>query len=166
MLLKENALSRKKIVKGKNRYYLFLYKCLGCDTILEIQSSSLKTHSCKCRRCSQLGEPYMYIYNELLNHKKSNCDVKITFDEFLELISKNECHYCGSELIYNKHSKEWGKSNSRAYHLDRKDNNFCYEKNNLVTCCWECNRLKSDRFTYDEFILLSPILKSIMKNRN
>ena len=48
----------------------------------------------------------------------------------------------------------------------RKDNDIGYVKNNLVVCCWECNRLKSDRFTYKEFIKLSPILKEIMQNRN
>jgi len=166
MLYKENAIGRKKLVKGKNRYYLFLFKCLGCDNVLEVQSSSIKTHSGKCRRCCQLGEPYMFIYNELLNHKRKDCEVNITFNEFLDIIKNNKCHYCDSELIYNEHSKVYGINNSRAHQLDRKDNNVGYEKNNLVPCCWDCNRLKSDRFTYDEFIQLAPILKKIMKERN
>ncbi len=35
----------------------------------------------------------------------------------------------------------------------------------FVLCCWECNRLKSDRFTYEEFLRLSPILKEIIQDR-
>jgi len=165
MLLKENAKRKEKIVKGKNRYYNYIFECVGCNKELSIQSSSLKNHSGKCTRCSQLKEPYKYIYNELKSHKKNGKKVILTFDEFLDIIKSKECHYCGKPLIYEEHSRVWGKTNSRAHQLDRKNNDLDYTKDNVVTCCWECNRLKSDRFTYEEFIQLSPVLKKIEYER-
>ena len=166
MLLKENALKKEKIVKGKNRYYHYIFNCTECGKELTIQSSSLKKHSGKCMRCSQLKEPYKYIYNELKSHKKRGVDVKLTFEEFLDVINEKKCHYCGEDLIYEQYSRFWGEANSRAHKLDRKNNDLGYIKENVVTCCWECNRLKSDRFTYEEFIQLSPILKKIQSERN
>jgi len=160
MLLKELAIRKEKLVKGKNRYYLYIFKC-GCGKELLVQSSALKTHSGKCIRCAQLKEPYKYIYNELKLHKRNDTKVELTFEEFLDVIKVRDCHYCGEELNYEEYSRVWGKINSRAHQLDRKDNNLGYSKENVVTCCWECNRLKSNRFTYEEFIQLSPILNKI-----
>jgi 5-methylcytosine-specific restriction endonuclease McrA len=166
MLNKEDSIRKEKIVKGKNRYYNYVFECTNCGKELNIQSSSLKTHSGKCMRCTQLKEPYRYIYNELKSHKKKDKDLNLSFEEFLEIIKNPECHYCGTPLEYEKYSRYWGKVHSRAHQLDRKDNNIGYDKDNLVTCCWECNRLKSDRFTYNEFIQLSPTLKKIMNERD
>ena len=91
--------------------------------------------------------------------------VELTFEEFLEIIKERNCHYCGEDLNYEEYSRVWGKTNSRAHQLDRKNNDLGYTKDNVVTCCWECNRLKSDRFTYEEFIQFSPILKKIQSER-
>ena len=165
MLLKENAIRKEKLVKGNNRYYLYVYECSGCGKELKIQSSSLVRHSGKCMRCTQLKKPYMYIFNELKKHKKKGPTVKITFDEFLDLIKTKKCHYCGDDLNYEEYSRVWGKTNSRAHQLDRKNNNIGYLKDNLVTCCWDCNRLKSDKYTYEEFIQFSPILNKIRYDR-
>lgn len=165
MLLKEKAIRKEKIYKGKNKYYNFIFECSECGKELNVQSSSLKTHSGKCRRCSQIGVPYKFIYNELKLHKKFSAIVEITFEEFLEVIKDRKCHYCDDDVEYHKHTRNWGVMNSRAHHLDRKNNNLGYTKENVVTCCWECNRLKSDRFTYEEFIRFSPILKKITNER-
>ena len=166
MLLKENSIRKEKIVKGNNRYYNFIFKCVGCGLEINVQSSSLKTHSGKCRRCSQIGTPYAHIYNELKNKRGHKDKIfELTFEEFLEIIKSRECHYCNDEISYHEHTRDWGKLNSRAHQLDRKNNDLGYTKENVVTCCWECNRLKSDRFTYEEFLQLSPILKKIQSER-
>ena len=165
MLLKENAIRKENFVKGKNRYYNYIFECSGCGKELNVQSSSLKTHSGKCMRCTQLKEPYKYIYNELKLHKRRSTVVELTFEEFLEIIKERKCHYCEEDLNYEEYSRVWGKTNSRAHQLDRKNNDLGYTKDNVVTCCWECNRLKSDRFTYEEFMQLSPILKKITNER-
>lgn len=158
MLLKENAI---RIEKEKGKQKLYIYNCTSCNKELRIQTGGLKTHSCKCRSCSQQGEDYLFIYNELKNHRNKEVEFTLTFEEFKEIIKNNVCEYCGKSLIYHKHSKDWGKNLSRAHQLDRKDNTKGYTKDNVVPCCWTCNRLKSDVFTYDEFMKLSPILKEI-----
>ncbi len=166
MLLKENAIRKEKLVNGKNRYYLFIFPCLICGKELKIQGSSLHRHSGKCMRCTQLkSRPYEHIYNELKAHKKYGMSVTISFEEFLEIIKDRKCHYCGEELIFHENSRFWGNTNSRAHQLDRKDNNLGYTKDNIVCSCWDCNRLKSDRYTYEEFIQLSPVLKKIREDR-
>lgn len=146
-------------------YKIYHFKCISCTEVIKVQKGSFETHSGKCRRCCQLGEPYLFIYNELKNHRNRKVSFNLSFDEFLEIIKNNSCHYCEKELIYNTHSKVWNKSNSRAHQLDRKDNSKGYEKDNVVPCCWNCNRMKSDIYSYEEFKLLSPILKEIHKNR-
>lgn len=166
MLNKDKAIEViTKKSKSGSTYKTYKFKCLDCSNIISAQHSHLKTHSGKCRRCSQLGEPYAHIYNELKNHKNKKCSIDITFEEFIELISTEECHYCNTNLIFNKHSKIYNKNLSRAYQLDRKDNKLGYSKDNLVPCCWECNRLKSDIYSYEEFILIAESLKKVQKQR-
>ena len=43
--------------------------------------------------------------------------------------------------------------------LDRIDPSKGYELTNIVTCCENCNRLKSDLVSYEEFIEFIKILK-------
>lgn len=166
MLLKENAIRVEKIYYNpKKWYYVYVFNCLDCGKEIRPQQSGLKRHSGKCCSCSQQGQPYAHIYNELKNHRNTKVEFSISYEEFLEVINKAECEYCGKKLQYNKHSKDWGKNLTRAHQLDRKDNTKGYTTDNITCCCWTCNRLKSDVFTYNEFIKLSPILKEIRLNR-
>lgn len=151
--------------KSGSTYKVFHFDCSECGVDIKAQTNQLLRHSGKCCSCSQKGIPYLHIYNELKNHGNKNVEFTLTFDELLETIKISECHYCNNELNYNKHSRVNGIPSSRAYQLDRKNNLKGYTISNVVPCCWECNRLKSDRFTYDEFLLISPILKQIMIDR-
>lgn len=166
MLIREDAIREEHEVKNGNRYYYCIFECVVCEKEIKVQRQGLKKHSGKCSRCTQLKTmPYESIYNELKTHKKYGVTVEITFEEFLEIIEPRKCHYCGKELFYSERTREWGKVNSRAHQLDRKNNSIGYRKDNLVCCCWDCNRVKSDRFTYEEFLQLAPILKKIMDDR-
>lgn len=60
------------------------------------------------------------------NAKNNNRYFSLTFDNFKELIA-GKCYYCG---ISNKIG------------IDRKDNQIGYTKENSVSCCWTCNKLK------------------------
>lgn len=71
--------------------------------------------------------------------KSRGLEWSIPFQEFVELV-KRSCHYCGGEL-----------PKTRAG-LDRKDNNIGYTLDNSVPCCAACNQLKSDIFTFEEFV--------------
>lgn len=63
----------------------------------------------------------------------------LTLDEFSALILL-PCHYCGNPLPETRSG------------LDRKDNSVGYEIGNVTPCCTICNRMKSNLFTYEEFL--------------
>lgn len=146
-------------------YKTYYFNCTDCEKEISSQLSQLRAHSGKCIRCVQLGQPYMFIYNELKNHRNRSVEFNLTYQDLLAIIEKPVCSYCECDLVYYKHSKEWSIANTRAHQLDRKDNSQGYTMDNVVPCCWTCNRLKSNVFTYEEFMLLAPILKQIRLNK-
>ncbi len=169
MLNKNNAkLIEVKRSKSGSTYKTFTFECVDCGNDIKSQSSQLKTHSGKCRKCTQRKKPYEHILNELIHtcNKRDIHKVTIDYNEFIEIIKDSKCHYCEKELSFNPYTRDENSNYvSRAYQLDRKDNNLGYSVDNVVPCCWNCNRIKSDIYTYDEFLLLSPVLKKIHKNR-
>ena len=76
----------------------------------------------------------------------------ISEHDYCELLSQ-PCHYCGGALGIS------------GVGLDRKDGPFGYVGFNVVPCCKRCNVVKNDYFTYDEMMLLSPVLRAIKNNR-
>lgn len=72
---------------------------------------------------------------------------------YSELIKDNECHYCGSVLAPTGHS------------LDRMNNDLPHAANNVVPCCKDCNWTKNHHLSYDEMMLLSPVLHIIINKR-
>lgn len=77
----------------------------------------------------------------------------ISFEDF-EVLIKNRCHYCDGEL------------NKTGCGLDRKNNNLGYIAGNVVPCCKECNAVKNSFFTYEDMMLLSPVLKQIRRQKD
>jgi len=75
--------------------------------------------------------------------KKRNLSWNITLEQWQNLIIDNKCHYCNGAL------PETGCG------LDRTNNNLGYMIGNVVPCCTDCNTLKSNIFTYEEFSELS-----------
>lgn len=79
----------------------------------------------------------------LAHHKEWDLD----FDSYLEII-KDPCYYCGSDLI-----EKYGLG------LDRIDNQQGYHPDNVLPCCGDCNKLRSDRLTVEEtLVAVSAIL--------
>lgn len=80
--------------------------------------------------------------------KYRNLTFALTDDEFTKLTT-DDCFYCGvnPNRTIVKHSKD----GSYLYNgIDRKNNKIGYTTDNSVTCCYECNFLKSD-INYNEF---------------
>lgn len=72
---------------------------------------------------------------------------------YTEFIRDNECHYCLGPL------------NATGHALDAVDNDqahFCY---NVVPCCKDCNQMKRHNISYEEMMLLAPVLREICKRR-
>lgn len=133
-------------------------KCSVCEAPITKASKSGKCSICSQRK----GPPYKRLYNKLIacaNRKQQTID--LTFEEFTEYTKITECTYCERPI-------EWvpyGKTAVR-YNLDKKDPQDSYSRDNCVVCCWECNDLKSDKFTHEEFMLLGPTLKRIRITRS
>ena len=144
--------------KGGTYYYKYFYKCIECAAEISSQHSYLKKHSGKCISCVQKGKPYITAYNQMLgNYTKRGIEVNITYEEFYKLCKILNCHYCYKPI---HRTLKRGSKGYRGYFLDRKDNDAAYTVANCVPCCWSCNQIKGNRFTYEQFLKIAEVIRS------
>lgn len=154
------------IEKANNRvdsngisYVYWKCECI-CGKIKEIRGSALTRHSrptlsCGCLFIEMLKStgrsnykgPGIAGVNSLFTRYKRgardrNLEFTISKDEFREFLFK-ECYYCGDGPKGN-----WRRTEAK-HHLiyngiDRKNSNYGYIKDNLVTCCRICNKAKME----------------------
>lgn len=171
MALKAENAIRTEIIKGKNhtQYRLHYFKCLGCIKEVKSRAAYLKKHSGFCRTCSSKKtikfaqgsnklRPFEARYNNFLSRIKDETD--LSYQDYLEFTKVPNCHYCERKINWEPYGE-----NTPGFFLDRKNNNIGHLKLNLVVCCGDCNKTKRNYFTYEEFVLLSPILKQIRSAR-
>ena len=157
----------RKIITGHNTEYVFLCEA-GCGKEITRRQGYLKNNLTPgmCRSCantkvwSQKLRPYEHTFNQILRQPHP---VELTYEEFLEFTSITMCHYCGSLILWLPRKKY--KKYTNSHHLDRKNNELGYTKNNCVVCCWECNRVKGSSYSYEEMLLIGPYLRSLRCNR-
>ena len=142
----------------------------------DVRSRHIK--SCGCLRQEEASKhskrrPYGWILAQIAStgsYRKKYGNSKIgstlTYSDILEFIKTTECHYCGAEIIWYPHQSVNGKQVSRAYNLDRKDNQQGYTKDNCVVCCAVCNYFKGDRFSYEEMLELGKTFRNLREARN
>ena len=129
-----------------------------------------RTKSCGCIQRQSASEtaiksrkrPYEAFYNQLMrNAKKRNLVVDILYEAFLEYTKQPNCHYCTDPVMwveYREQNTRGSKVGRCGYHLDRKDSSLGYLKANVVVACARCNWSKSDRFSYEEwFVMTAPL---------
>ena len=141
---------------------VYVCKCKSshCSNNVRIWSNS-SIHSGYCNDCTDVlkrRKPYASLYQTFLNAQiRRNIAVTLSFGEFSLLCKEEKCHYCGAPTIRDKHRQ---KKQSNAYMIDRKDNIIGYTIDNCVTCCFDCNNLKSNKFSYIEFLKLRQFIKN------
>ena len=149
------------------QHVMWLCKC-DCGVKKAIRGENLKgglTQSCGCYHSEQVrGLPYEWIFKLVKRSSHhSNKSFELTYEDVLGFVKCKQCHYCHRVIEWLPHEVpkcKW------AYYLDRKDNNKGYSNENCVVCCIDCNRIKGNRFTYDEMMmLLSPPLSQISADR-
>ena len=151
-----------EIIKKERRnghHTVYTCKCRNNECINEI--TVIGAHQGYCKECKinrQKKRPYETIYNVFLKSIKTNdITTNLVYEEFFKLASIKECHYCQAATIRS----EFKKGNYLSgYMIDRKDNALPYTFDNCVSCCWYCNNLKSDRFSYEEFVKLRQFIKT------
>lgn len=150
--------------KSQNRSFskkIYISECIDCKKEIKLSKheidKNLRTN--KCRSCSRSDKtkPFKRAYSRLKNTYKS---MLLTYEEYLDFTKILNCAYCSTDIAWAPHGLNCYRSN-----LDRKNPKGDYSKSNCVVCCWECNRMKSNKLTYEEFLLLSPGLKEIRKKR-
>jgi len=164
------ALSVEK--NGKNWKYVFL--CEDCGREIRRRKdrlSQLESPGC-CRTCgnkrrwSEKLRPFESLFNRLKGVAKySGREIIMTFEEFLEFTRISVCSYCDNAIQWSERGSYLG--GSRPYNLDRKVNTEGYSKENCVVACGECNRIKGDKYSYEEMLIIGKLLKELRHdNRN
>lgn len=83
------------------------------------------------------------------NAKSRNIAVELNEEQFYE-IAKENCFYCNSGPTEKNGPKKW-QASVKLNGVDRVDNSIGYTVDNSVSCCYDCNRIKSD-FTKQDFL--------------
>lgn len=81
--------------------------------------------------------------------KLKNLPVDLSLSDFRD-IKLGDCDYCGvSELLLKFYCKVMS-INTPWMSIDRKNNELGYSKENCVSSCYLCNKIKGSFFTYTE----------------
>jgi hypothetical protein len=113
------------------------------DVILRISRKFIKT--VKGRHAS--------LRAVLRKEKVPKSDLLWNLNFYAELIKDGLCHYCLGSL------------NPTSHGLDCKENKIGHRCFNVVPCCRACNWKKMKDVTYEEMMLLAPILRIILEKR-
>jgi hypothetical protein len=157
-----------RIINNKKRTFLKV-RCI-CGKRKLIYSSSLKnghTKSCgnhhlnRKNRVSLVNLIFTHSWNDFVQGcKKRNIKTTLTKKDVFKLIF-DPCFYCGRKNVNIRTIKhKYSTRIIRRNGIDRINNKLGYHKNNVVSCCGDCNEMKMAR-TKKEFINL---IKLIYKN--
>jgi hypothetical protein len=130
-----------------------IYKCrCNCGKYyIGIRSALISGHtkSCGCLKAlikykirKKFGESSFKsrYYTYIAGAKKRGYAFELSFEDFLNL-SKQQCHYCGTEPKNKFHAtKSYGYCTYNG--VDRVNNKKGYIKGNVVPCCFTCNYAK------------------------
>ena len=92
-----------------------------------------------------------YLYARADIKRRDRGGLSITYEE-CQLLWAMGCSYCGKDVLIEK-----------GCSLDRLDNSLGYLLSNVVTCCGDCNTIKSDILTFDE---MKVAMRAILDFRN
>jgi len=134
--------SKEKMCKDCNKTVIQLFnKC--CYECYKVKLSSNRNRNERDRYVVKLYE----CKKGALNRKYSwNLE-----DDYAIGLMKNQCYYCFDNNIING--------------IDRVDNNRGYEKDNCVTCCFQCNNMKGIK-NKDEFFSICEHIATYQKLYN
>lgn len=141
-LVKPNAIIGKLLVIKELENKYFLCKC-QCGIIKNISFYSLKlgkSKSCGKALCYKKYPPEIYKARKIWITRYK--DENLSFDDFYSLSQMN-CIYCNTDPFRSVHAR-----NNKAFiynGLDRVDSSIGHHLDNVVPCCYDCNKMKNDR---------------------
>jgi hypothetical protein len=98
-------------------------------------------------------KPKSRFYNAKKFAERRGIAWELTFEQWFEVASK-PCTYC------------WGSTGTTGSGLDRDDNSKGYTASNILPCCGDCNRFKSNKLTSTEAAFLIDCLQKIRQKEN
>lgn len=120
-----------------------------------------------CRKCSfedrnkktEKQKAYKMLYNNLKSScKRRSLKLDLTLQEATD-IYKSNCYYCNSTPSNEYNSKNLGTGIVKYSGIDRINSNEGYTKSNVVACCFNCNRAKSNLDQKEFYQLIENIYK-------
>lgn len=152
--------------KGGSRDVHWVCQC-SCGNVKEISGHNLRkgnTKSCGCKEGSRKEtgvSASRHLFGRYKYRAKNKGLIwKISFKDFVFLTSQN-CYFCGSLPVNIVASTKQHRFNGNYVYngLDRLDNNLGYTIENVVPCCFTCNRAKNSMSIDDFFAWIHKILK-------
>lgn len=138
------------ISKSGKPYHACWCRCeCGKELPVSVQYLRAGKKSCGCSRpgpkLQTPAEQLFRVYQRSAAQK--HLSWHLSFEEFLNLTQTN-CHYCGVEPTNTFSHRQ---ADFRYNGIDRIKNDVGYTRENLVPCCWICNRAKLN-MTYEQFL--------------
>jgi hypothetical protein len=150
------AVHRVVITKDSGRKEgVWLCRC-DCGESTQVRCSALlngNTKSCGCYRGRPLKSGRSS-RNSILSRYKRNAHIAgrpwLLTEELFDCLTSGNCHYCG-QAPTNVHSTHTSFGEFHYNGIDRKDSDLGYTPDNVVSCCKECQKAKSN-VPYAQFI--------------
>lgn len=145
---KQYAIKNKKKIELKNRLWREKNKVRHRENSLRWQKEHPeRTREIRRKTVSGIVNRYT---RAKWRAKRRGFGWSISRCSFAKLIL-NPCFYCGKKLPKS------------GVALDRKNTNLSYFMSNVVPCCFDCNKVKSDVLTFEE---MKAAMDAVMKLRN
>jgi len=138
---KDLDISNFKIRKqyGKNHYNSY------CNTCKRDKLTNYKNN----KRSTKEGILYYNLSNYKNTDKRRGFNFDLDLKFLIELCSK-PCIYCGD---------------TEKIGADRIDNNKGHTKDNVVPCCFSCNKTRLDLYSFEEMLILGKAIREIKLRR-
>lgn len=145
--------------KSCGRRIVYILKCSSTNCLHEIKVRKSNYKADKfffCKSCSHKKRPFESIYNGLMKDHRKLTNT-LTYEEFLEFTEIKNCYFCNATIPWSIYGTQNGEFTSRAYFLDRFNNDLGYSKDNCVVCCTRCNKFKGSLHGH-EFIAMCALV--------
>lgn len=142
------------------------WRCPDCGT----EDEALHYQSGKMARCKDCQRYYNVTVNSKQIRKRVGTPkLEITKEQFLEWARETprQCAYCGVDEIRLARLglRTQIDRGVEALGIDRIDSAIGYRADNIVLCCFACNKAKGNVFTSREMDLLGPAIAAVWKRR-
>lgn len=146
-------LERYEKMNRKHLYYII--ECKHCHSQFSRKKESLKgiIHCPKCCHARNGSILTTRLYNMFIHYINNARQRNISWDlsdlEFKDLVL-GKCYYCG-DFPKSTKTTTWNGVSEAVNGIDRIDSDIGYIKENCVSCCGTCNKMKNN-FSQKEFL--------------